>query len=268
MSAANPTPKPTFSAIDRAWISPLSYSWLRLQRDWRLVREHDHLVGEEPADSWLVLVLRSLHWFANAISPWEWINFAVIGLVHSAPWLRSKDRIKARYWVGDWYVTITTAIVVLLTAQASHIGPDQHLLRAAVMAFFIWRLFEIYRNFLRFVVIDYIGAGYPHTTISAIRYLMYIPLYAVQIIFMFAVIYMWLPNPFYAVGLPALHGITSFIYVSATTITSLNSNYTPATRTAEVWVAFESLTGLVLFGLGISTFLGGLKLPRHHQREE
>ncbi|HEX3081988.1 MAG TPA: hypothetical protein VHQ86_01930, partial [Candidatus Saccharimonadia bacterium] len=83
----NPKHQPTYSSIDRAWLTPLRYSVLRLGHDWQLVQEHDHVVGEEPADSLLILILRAVHWVSNAISPWEWLNFALVRLLRSHRWL-------------------------------------------------------------------------------------------------------------------------------------------------------------------------------------
>jgi formate hydrogenlyase subunit 4 len=151
-------------------------------------------------------------------------------------------------------------VVIARAAPASAASAS---LRAAILVFCFWRLFEIYRTVLRFIVIDYIGEGYPHTTISAIRYLMYIPQYAVQIVMVFAVIYMYLtPGGFSGGGLPALASVSSYSYVSLTTLTTLGSGYTAVTEAAREWQVFESATGIVLFGLGLSTFLSGLKLRR------
>ncbi len=264
----SPKPLPTYSSIDRAWLTPFTYSKLRLRHDWQLDRGEGHVVGEEPADSWLILVLRAIHWVGNAISPWEWLNFALVGRLRSHSWLRSKHHIKARYWVGDLYAFVTTLATIAIARHAAHVAPHSAV-RAAILAFCIWRLFEIYRTVLRFIVIDYIGAGYPHTTISAIRYLMYIPQYAIQTVLIFAIIYLyWTPTGFSGGGLPELFGISSYAYISLTTITTLGSGYTAVTEAAREWQVFESATGLVLFSLGISTFLSGLKLRRRSNRED
>jgi hypothetical protein len=255
------SPTPPQSAAQRTgWTTPYSYSMLRLKRDWDLLHGHDHVVGEDPADSWLVLALRAVHWFGNAISPWEWLNYALVKRFRGASLLRSKGTIKARYWIGDLYVITTTFITILVARWAGRVGPHT-LANALILVWIVWRLFEIWRTMLRFVVIDYIGDGYPHTTISAIRYLIYIPLYATQIVLIFAVIYLlWTPGGFIGGGLPALNGIDAYGYVSLTTISTLGSGYTAATHAARAWVVIESISGLVLFGLGISTFLGGLRL--------
>jgi hypothetical protein len=242
--------------------SPFSWTIGQLREDWIFRRGETCQTGKQAADSWLVLLARSFYLVTTPLSPWHWFNFIAARLLCHVPGFRpAADDLRSRYWIWDFEAVVNTAIVIVLALWISHVAVADSVPRGIVLGLVIWRLIDIWRMLLRIVVIDHVGEGNPWTPISSASKLLHIPLYVCQSIFIFAIIYQLLvPSGFSRNGLPALSSLHSYVYVSATTITTLGSGYTAITRAAEVWQLVESATGIALLGIALTVLLGRLRL--------
>ena len=245
-------------------MSPFSWAKAQLMEDWSFRREATRPTGEAAADSWLVLLARSFYLVLTPLSPWHWFNFIAARVLCHVPGFRhAADDLRARYWVWDFEVVANTALVIVLAIWISHVmGP---VARAIVFWILIWRLFDIWRMMLRIISIDHVGLGNPWTPVSSAAKLLHMPLYVVQSIFIFAVIYLLrVPSGFTGSGLPQLSGLRPYVYISATTTTTLGSGYTATAPEAQVWQLAESATSIALLGIALTVFLSRLSLTLKH----
>ena len=215
------------------------------------------VAANKPTGSPLLRGLRLLYGALSCLSLWSWISWLAVPVFESfqrvqAPKNRRSHR-RACYQVGDLWVVSTTAIIVYLSIRLVHYPAENW-----IKWILLYRLAEIALTVFRIVLLDTFDGGYPHTPVSAVRYLIFIPLYLVQTAYAFAAIYSTVPGAIFANLTSPLH-LTDYLYISATTLTTMGS--VPALdHRVQIWQMVESVFGLLLLGVGLAIIFTTVRL--------
>lgn len=215
------------------------------------------VAGNKPTGSPLLRGLRLLYGALSCLSLWSWISWLAVPVFErfqrvQTPKNRRSHR-RACYQIGDLWVVSTTAIIVYFSIRLVHYPAESW-----IKWILFYRLSEIALTLFRIVLLDTFDEGYPHTSVSAVRYLIFIPLYLVQIAYAFAAIYSTIPDVIFA-SLTSPPHFTDYLYVSVTTLTTMGS-IAALDHRAQTWQMVESGFGLLLLGVGLAMIFTTIRL--------
>jgi hypothetical protein len=186
---------------------------------------------------------------------------------------RGFGKTEAFWWADDSYnVMITFLLIAAWLAIGTAAVVD---IVATVIC--LARIFELYMVVLRVIVSDSsplfrVPVPVPvHSQQSAVRHILLVPIYLVQMTLVFAVLFQTLAHGHVintVTGSPQpIEGAWTFLYLSWTTLSTLGSGFIFTSTSSRLIGMAEVVSGLAMIGVMLSAFIGSLGLvPRSEDK--